>query len=81
MNTQTNTIRLTPLARLMLLTGIAASGYLAVERLAPELVQRLIPAARSTPSLVPPRADLPPMGDVSTTQRSPSFVVNTRSMT
>ncbi len=52
-------MKLTPLAKLVLVLAIGATAFFSIKRFAPELLEKLIPSAKVKPSSVPPKAELP----------------------
>lgn len=52
-------MKLTPLAKLVIVLALLVTGFCSVKRFAPDLLDKVIPAAKTKESSVPPKADLP----------------------
>ncbi len=52
-------MKLTPLAKAIIAIAILATAFFSIKRFAPELLDKIIPAAKTKESQVPPKADLP----------------------
>lgn len=52
-------MKLTPLAKLVIAVALLATVFFSVKRFAPSLLEKIIPAAKTKESSVPPKADLP----------------------
>lgn len=65
-------MKLTPLAKLVLFLAIAVAAVFSVKRFAPDLYEKIIPAAKEKESKVPPKADLPNVDLASGAPSSPS---------
>lgn len=52
-------MKLTPLGKAIIVIALLVAAFFAVKQFAPGLLDRIIPAAKSRPSQVPSRADLP----------------------
>ncbi len=52
-------MKLTPFAKFVVLLALATAAFFSVRRFAPGLLEKLVPAAKTKESSVPPKADLP----------------------
>ncbi len=52
-------MKLTPLAKLVLVLAILVTAFFSVKRFAPDLLEKIVPSAKPKDAQVPPRADLP----------------------
>ncbi|MCG3192186.1 MAG: hypothetical protein DIJKHBIC_01422 [Thermoanaerobaculia bacterium] len=56
-------MKLTPLAKAIIAIAILATAFFSIKRFAPGLLEKIVPAAKTKESQVPPKADLPAAPD------------------
>lgn len=56
-------MKLTPLAKAIIAIAVLATAFFSVKRFAPGLLEKIVPAAKTKESQVPPKADLPAAPD------------------